>query len=172
MRARLVLVLVSALLSGCSPGLVLHLYNGTQDTLTVTNPQFRRAVTIQPHTAADVSISGDVLVRTSRHTWFYPQASALPPTSVFQQHTMLWRAFGRIDTRGRIFVLAPPATDAVAPREIAQPAGFPLQPRERPNQAMQRTATKAATDGLRVCHPHFAYVARFTGLAVADLGSR
>jgi hypothetical protein len=172
MRARLLLLLLTALLSGCSPGLVLHLYNATEDTLTVTNSRFRRAVTIPPHTAADIGISRDVLIRTSRYTWFYPQTSALPPTPLFQQHTMLWRAFGRIDTRGRIFVLAPPPTDAAAPREIAQPAGFPLQPRKRPNQAMQRTASKPATDVWRVCLSRFGCVAHCSGLAVADLVSR
>ena len=42
----------------------------------------------------------------------------------------------------------------------------------RPNHAMQRTASKPATEVLRVCHPHFGCVARFPGLAVADLVSR
>ena len=51
-----------------------------------------------------------------------------------------------------------------------------------PNQAMQRTATsprrirpqadKAATGVRRIYHPPFGCVARFTGLAVADLVSR
>jgi hypothetical protein len=36
----------------------------------------------------------------------------------------------------------------------------------------QPTASKAAIDGFRVCHPHFGWVARFLGLAVADLVSR
>jgi hypothetical protein len=40
------------------------------------------------------------------------------------------------------------------------------------NQAMQRTASKAAIYGLRVCHPPFGCVARFIELAVADLVSR
>ena len=40
------------------------------------------------------------------------------------------------------------------------------------NQAMQRTASKPATDVLRVCHPPFGCEPRFTGLAVADLVSR
>ena len=40
------------------------------------------------------------------------------------------------------------------------------------NQAMQRTASKPATDFLRVCHPPFGCVARCIGLAVADLVSR
>ena len=43
---------------------------------------------------------------------------------------------------------------------------------ERPNQAKQRTASKAATDVLRVCHPRSGCGSRFTGLAVADLVSR
>ena len=39
----------------------------------------------------------------------------------------------------------------------------------RSNPAMQRTASKPATDVLRVFHPPFGCVAHFTGLAVADL---
>ena len=51
-------------------------------------------------------------------------------------------------------------------REVARTTTF------TPNQAMQRTASKAATDVLCVCHPRFGCVVRFTGLAVADLVSR
>ena len=47
--------------------------------------------------------------------------------------------------------------------------GNPTPP---PNQTKQRTASKPATDGLRVCHPRFGCVAPFPGLAVADLVSR
>jgi hypothetical protein len=43
---------------------------------------------------------------------------------------------------------------------------------ERPNQAMQRTASKPAIYALRVCHLRFAYESHLTGLAVADLVSR
>ena len=43
---------------------------------------------------------------------------------------------------------------------------------QRPNQAMQRTASEPAFYVLRVCHPPFGCVARFSGLAVADLVSR
>jgi hypothetical protein len=42
----------------------------------------------------------------------------------------------------------------------------------RPNQGMQRTASKAAIDVLRVCHPRFGCVAGCSGLAVADLVPR
>ena len=45
-------------------------------------------------------------------------------------------------------------------------------PRETPNQAMQRTASKPASDVWRVCHPRVGYVASCSGLAVADLVSR
>jgi hypothetical protein len=48
----------------------------------------------------------------------------------------------------------------------------PCQSANPPNQAMQRTASKAATDVLRVCLPRVGCVARFTRLAVADLVSR
>jgi uncharacterized protein len=41
---------------------------------------------------------------------------------------------------------------------------------ERPNQTMQRTASRAAIDVVSICQPHAGSVARFTGLAVADLG--
>ena len=40
------------------------------------------------------------------------------------------------------------------------------------NQAIQRTASKAATDSSGVCNPRYDCVPRFPGLAVADLGSR
>jgi hypothetical protein len=43
---------------------------------------------------------------------------------------------------------------------------------ERPNQAMQRTASQPAIHLLRVCHPPFDCESRFNGLAVADLVSR
>jgi hypothetical protein len=44
--------------------------------------------------------------------------------------------------------------------------------RLRLSQAMQRTASKLATEVKRVCHPDFGCVARCTGLVVADLVSR
>jgi hypothetical protein len=143
MNPRSVATLLALLLSGCSPGLVLNLYNATEDALTVTNPGFHRAVTIQPHTAADIHIGNDVLVRNSHHNWLYSQTSALPPTSRFEQHTMLWRAFGRIDSRGRIYLLAPPHGEE-GPREITQPAGFPLEPRSGSNKTLQPTAQTAS----------------------------
>jgi len=132
MNARLV-QLFALLLSGCSPGLVLHLYNATEEALTVTNPRFRRVVTIEPHTAADIGMRGDVLIRSSLHSWFYPQTLALPPTSLFQQHTMLWRAFGKIDSHGQIYLFGPPP-DHGTPQKIPQPRGFPVKPTDLTNR--------------------------------------
>jgi hypothetical protein len=139
------LLSLAMLLAGYSPGLVLHLYNETEDALTITNPPFHKVITIQPHTAADAgAIGGNVLIRTSQNSWFYPQQkSAFPPTSFYQQHTMLWRAFGRIDSRGRIYLLSPPR-DGKAPHEIVQPSGFPLRPQSRPNKSLQATAQTAS----------------------------
>jgi hypothetical protein len=48
----------------------------------------------------------------------------------------------------------------------------PTQRQMTSNQAMQRTANKTATVVQRVRHPRFGCVARFTGLAIADLVSR
>jgi hypothetical protein len=43
---------------------------------------------------------------------------------------------------------------------------------QRPNQAMQRTASKPAICFLRICHRHFGCAAFSSGLAAADLMSR
>jgi hypothetical protein len=127
-RAVVCLVLLT-LLSGCSPGLVLNLYNATGNTLTVTNPPFREAVTILPDTSADVSIGTDVLVCSSRHAWQYSQRLLIPPRHFFQQHTMLYRLFGKIDRRGDIYLFAPPG-DHGTPQATTQPAGFPVKPQK------------------------------------------
>jgi hypothetical protein len=47
-----------------------------------------------------------------------------------------------------------------------------LLPTPRPNQAMQRTASKPAIDTASLCHPPFSCVERCLGLAFADLVSR
>ena len=58
------------------------------------------------------------------------------------------------------------------PSDMLTIEAFTIVHPKRPNQAMQRTASRAATDVLCVCHPRFGCVARFSGLAVADLVSR
>src|SRR5689334_2915835 len=128
MRASLVSLLVAAVLAGCSPGIVLHLYNATGDTLRITNPPFRRVVTIPPDAAKDIACNSDMLIQSSHHSWMYSADSAFVPKELFQQHTMLWRAFGEIDNHGRIYVFAPPQ-NGESPRKIPQPVGFPWQPK-------------------------------------------
>src|SRR4051812_5722640 len=99
-----VCLLLATLLSGCSPGLVMNLYNATGDTLTVINTPFRQTVTILPNTAADIGIGTDVLIRSSRHTWHYSQALLIPPGHFFQKHIMLYRLFGKLDRRGNVYL--------------------------------------------------------------------
>ena len=108
MRALVLPVAASVLLSGCSPGLVLNLYNATDDILSVTTLPFRHVITIPPNTAQDIGIAGDVLIRSARHSWKYSSRSLDVPISLYQQHTMLWRAFGKIDACGQIYLFAPP----------------------------------------------------------------
>ena len=131
MHARVLLLLLPLVLAGCSPALVLNLYNATGETLTITNPPFRQATTVPPYTAVDTDvIGGGTLIRTSQHTWFYPhKASSFPPIPLYQQHATLWRAFGWIDARGRIYLLAPPNRKE-SPKRIPQPAGFPMEPQK------------------------------------------
>jgi hypothetical protein len=122
-------LLLTTFLSGCSPGLVLNLYNVTEDTLTVTNPPLRKVVTIPPRTAADVGIGMDIVVRSPGHTWRYAQRLLIPPSAFFQKHTMLYRLFGRIDRRGDIYLFAPPR-DGESPQPTRQPPGFPAKPQK------------------------------------------
>ena len=123
---RAVVGLFTALLSGCSPGLALNLYNATGYVLTVTNPPFRHTITIPPNTAADVPIGVDILVRSPNRAWHYSQASLISPRQFFQQHTMVYRLFGKIDSRGSIYLFAPPRDGPLQP--TSQPRGFPVKP--------------------------------------------
>lgn len=122
MRRAPFLLLFALLLSGCTPGLVLNLYNATGGTLRITNPPFRRVVIIPPNTAADVAVSGDVLVQSSGRSWTYSPGSMAPPAELFEKHGMLWRAFGTIDPRGNVSIRVP--------RSQSQPVGFPVKPQK------------------------------------------
>jgi hypothetical protein len=125
----LLLLVLATLLCGCSPGIALNLYNATGETLTITNPPLRLVTTIPPNTAADISIADSVLVRSPHHTWTYSVAVLRPPVSLFEKHTMLWRAFGKIDARGHISLFAPPPDHGI-PQSIPQPPGFPVKPQK------------------------------------------
>jgi len=115
-----------ALLSGCTPAVYLNLYNATDDSLTVARAQFRPIITIPPRTAADISLAyqaGErVLIRSSRHVWVYRPRLLSPPYSMYQHHSMVMRAFAKIDSRGEISMIVPAGS--------RQPEGFPVKPQK------------------------------------------
>ena len=115
------LCIAATMPSSCTPALLLSLYNATGNTLSVTNKRFRRVLTIPPNTAADIGVS-DVVVENASHTWRYSPGSLAPPSSLFEQHGMVWRAFGRIDSRGYIYIRVPAGS--------TQPPGFPVKPQK------------------------------------------
>lgn len=102
----LVVVVAAFVLAGCTPAAYVHVYNATGDAITVLMEKSERAVTIPAGGAADFSPAdrpGErVVIRTSRHSWRYLPRSFFPPASFIQQHTMVMRAFARIDKRGCI----------------------------------------------------------------------
>jgi hypothetical protein len=64
------------------------------------------------------------------------------PLALWQQHMGVMRTYGRIDTGGRIYVLAPPS-DGEQPHEIRQPDGF-RSDHKRPNQSIEPAASRRA----------------------------
>ncbi len=130
----LFLVALCVTLSGCTPAVYIRLYNATGDAITLTRSKSKGIVSIPPSTAADLStifLSGERLViRTPRYSWGYSLRDFNVPLSLYQQHFGVMRGYARIDARGHIYMLAPPP-DGERPRDIAQPAGFPLQPRTK-----------------------------------------
>jgi hypothetical protein len=136
MRTRLrssLLISQILLLGGCTPAVYLNLYNATEDALTVIKPHLRRVITIEPYTTADVPLvyvpRERVMIHGDRHSWTYSPRSLFPPHSMYQQHTGVMRAFGRIDSHGHIYLLAPPS-DHNLPHDTPQPAGFPVKPQK------------------------------------------
>ena len=130
------LVLLAAVLtlSGCTPAQYINLYNATGDTITIIMEKSHRDVTIPPRTSADFSLllaPGErVVIQTSKHSWSYSLRSLLfAPGPFKQQHLGVMRAFARIDSRGHIYLLAPP-NDHDTPHETTQPAGFPVRPQK------------------------------------------
>ncbi|PYJ78155.1 MAG: hypothetical protein DME69_09170 [Verrucomicrobia bacterium] len=132
MRA-LLIVGIALTLSSCSPAEYVHLFNATGEEIVITKDKSKEVVTIAPNASADFSpvyLPGErVLIRTSKHSWVYSPRTLFAPPSFVQQHVMVMRAFARIDSRGQIFLLAPPQ-DHGTPRETAQPAGFPVKPQK------------------------------------------
>jgi len=89
----------------------------------------------------------------------------LPAELVGQRRPLIWHIDDVSSNEIRVRSFKDGAVD------IWKRVDDPLPP-QASNQAMQRTASKAATDALRVCHPRFGCESRFSGLAVADLVSR
>jgi hypothetical protein len=128
------LFVLMSLLSGCTPALFVRLFNGTGELVTVSKSRSKDIITIPPGTAADVppfQLDERLILRTSKHSW----SSAMHdfyqphwPLSLWEQHPGVMRTYARLDSRGRIYALAPP-TGRETPREIPQPAGFPMSPK-------------------------------------------
>ena len=137
MRASLRLICLLAVgfsLSGFTPGLLIRLYNETGEDITVAKDKSKRVTTILTGKTGEFSpvyLPGErLLIRSSKHTWVYSPRTLFPPTELYQQHGMIWRAFARIDRHGNIYMFAPPH-DHGSPEEIAQPKGFPVKPQSK-----------------------------------------
>ena len=138
MRA-LLIVGVTFRLSSCTPADYVRLFNATGEEIVITKDKSKGAVTIAPNASADFSpayLPGErILIRTSKHSSVYSPRGLFAPPSFVQQHAMVMRAFARIDSRGQIYLLAPPQ-DHGTPQPTAQPAGFPVKP-EKFNQTSE-----------------------------------
>jgi hypothetical protein len=125
------LLVLGFVLAGCSPADYVNLLNATGDQITVIMDKSQRVVTIPTGVSADFSLvfrQGDhLIIRTSKRSWTYSPRSLFAPPSFLQSHTMVMRAFARIDGHGHIYLLTPPRNNG-APREIEQPSGFPVKP--------------------------------------------
>jgi hypothetical protein len=126
MRALPIVIALAMLLSGCSPAVYLNLYNATDDTLTIARAQFRPIITVPPHSAADLplgyQVGEHVVIHSSRHIWTYSPGLLFPPQSMYQHHTMVMRAFAKIDRGGAISMIVPAGA--------SQPRGFPVKPQK------------------------------------------
>jgi len=130
MRALLLLV-VGSLLAGCTPAVYMHLLNATGEQIIISKEKSTEVVTIAPNASADFTTfylpPERLVVRTPKHSWRYAFSDLRVPPSLYQQHAMVMRAFATIDSRGQIFLLAPP-DDRGTPHKILQPNGFPIRP--------------------------------------------
>jgi hypothetical protein len=129
----LFIVGIAFILSSCTPADYVRLFNATGEEIVITKDKSKGVVTIAPNASADFSpvyLPGErILIRTSKHSWVYSPRSLFAPPSFVQQHVMVMRTFARIDSRGQIYLLAPPQ-DHGTPQEAAQPVGFPVKPQK------------------------------------------
>ncbi len=125
---------LTLLLSGCTPALYVHLFNATGESITVSKSRSTDVIMIPAGTAADVppfQLDERLLIRGSKHVWSYSMRDFYQPhwpLSLWEQHPGVIRTYARVDSRGRIFALAPP-NGREQPREISQPPGFPMSPK-------------------------------------------
>jgi hypothetical protein len=121
-------------LSGCTPALFVRLFNATGESIAVSKSRSTDVITIPAGTVADVppfQLDERLLIRCSKHVWSYSMRDFYQPhwpLSLWEQHPGVMRTYARVDSRGRIFALAPP-NGRGSPREIPQPPGFPISPK-------------------------------------------
>jgi hypothetical protein len=121
-------------LSGCTPALYVRLLNATGELIAVSMSRSTDVITIPVGAAADVppfQLDERLLIRTSKRLWSYSMRDFYQPRwplELWEQHPGVMRTYARIDSRGRIYALAPPK-GREPPREIPQPRGFPMSPK-------------------------------------------
>ena len=152
----------------------LFLYNAGSTAQTVPSlEQFRALYDVRYHTKSDSKSKTDIRVfshpikdhtlkaRGTDHTVIEVDLS--PEDGDYIELRVEVGHDKRALTSNSVLLLCSPPNAAAAE---------PVSGTQSSNQAMQRTASKPAIVVQSVCHPHFGCVARFTGLAVADLVSR
>jgi hypothetical protein len=128
------LLSLAVMLSGCTPAVYIDLYNATGGETTLVKDRLKQAITIARNTSADFSLfylPGERLViRTSRSLWRYSFQDFHVLPSLWQHGALgTMRAYAKIDSRGRIYLLGP-LRNGESPHEIAQPTGFPVTPQK------------------------------------------
>ncbi len=125
---------IMLVLSSCTPTLYVRLFNATAELITIGSTQSKEGTRIAPGTAADFSMFAPpnrLFICSSKHSWSYSMLDFYQPRwplALWQQHAGVMRPYRRIVSAGRICALAPPVAGHL-PREISQPAGFPIRPK-------------------------------------------
>lgn len=134
MRRLLLAIVFATFLSGCSPAIVLNLYNAAGDTINITRDRFPKdTTTIAAGTSGEFPIAyvpGERLhISTGKHSWTYSLHDIFPPRSFLSETFMTMRGYAKIDNRGNIYLLSPSRGEE-RPHEITQPTGFPVKPQK------------------------------------------
>ena len=145
MRVRLALLSMAAcgVLTGCMPLWQIELRNDTGEDIAVIGSAGPKDSIVVPRgssKALDLAMGQDdyserFSVKTSSTSWSYPRfhklLHSLVRASLWQEQSFpfgVFRAFARIDTQGRIYLLSPPKGGSGPQLLTPQPAGFPLKP--------------------------------------------